>query len=141
MFRAVVIYDSRKGSTEAIARNIEEGLRDAGVDVLLKKAAEATANDLRDADAVILGSPTYHGEMMSSMRTFLFEMEKADLRGRVGAAFGSYGWSGEAVLRMSDTMKHVFGMNVVEPALKILEDQSDLSECREYGKKIAERMR
>jgi len=38
-------------------------------------------------------------------------------------------------------MKHVFGMNVVEPALKILEKQSDLSECRDYGKKIAERIR
>ncbi len=139
MYKAVIIYDSRKGQTESIARIIEQGLRDGGVEVLLKKATSATAKDLRDADAVVLGSPTYHGEMMSSLRTLLFEMEKADLRGKVGAAFGSYGWSGEAVPRMSETMKHVFGMNVVEPGLNVLERQSDLNKCREFGRTIAER--
>jgi len=51
------------------------------------------------------------------MKTFLFEMEKADLEGKVGAAFGSYRWSGESVQMMTDTMKHVFGMKVIEPGL------------------------
>lgn len=138
MYKAVIIYDSRKGHTESIARSIEQGLRDAGVDITMKKATGATANDLRDADAIVLGSPTYHGEMMASIRAFLFEMEKADVRGKVGAAFGSYGWSGEAVPRMTETMKHVFGMNVVEPGLNVLERQSDHNICREFGNKIAE---
>ncbi len=138
MYKAVIIYDSRKGHTDSIARSIEQGLRDGGVEVMLKKATGATANDLKDADAVVLGSPTYHGEMMASLRTLLFEMEKADLRGKVGAAFGSYGWSGEAVPRMSETMKHVFGMNVVEPGLNVLERQSDPNSAREFGRKIAQ---
>jgi len=138
MYKAIVIYDSRKGHTESIARSIEQGLRDGGVDVSLKKATGATAKDLSEADAIVLGSPTYHGEMMSSIRTFLFEMEKADLRGKVGAAFGSYGWSGEAVPRMTETMKNVFGMNVVEPGLNVLEKQSDPNESRDFGKRIAE---
>jgi flavorubredoxin len=138
MYKAVIVYDSRKGHTESIARSIEQGLRDAGFDVSLKKATGATANDLREADAIVLGSPTYHGEMMASIRAFLFEMEKADLRGKAGAAFGSYGWSGEAVPRMTETMKHVFGMNVVEPGLNVLERQSDPNLSREFGKKIAE---
>ncbi|MBM4445419.1 MAG: FprA family A-type flavoprotein [Chloroflexi bacterium] len=138
MYKAVIIYDSRKGHTESIARSIEQGLRDSGVDVNVKKATGATANDLSDADAIVLGSPTYHGEMMASIRAFLFEMEKADLRGKVGAAFGSYGWSGEAVPRMTETMKHVFGMNVVEPGLNVLERQSDPNISREFGKKIGE---
>ena len=138
MYKAVIIYDSRKGHTESIARGIEQGLRDAGLDVSLKKATGATAQDLNGADAVVLGSPTYHGEMMASLRAFLFEMEKADLRGKVGAAFGSYGWSGEAVPRMTETMKNVFGMNAVEPGLNVLERQSDPNRSREFGKKIAE---
>jgi len=138
MYKAVIVYDSRKGHTESIARGIEQGLRDGGVEVTLKKATGATAGDLKDADAVVLGSPTYHGEMMASLRTFLFEMEKAELRGKAGAAFGSYGWSGEAVPRMSETMKHVFGMNVVEPGLNVLEKQSDPNSAREFGRKIAE---
>ena len=138
MYKAIIIYDSRKGHTESIARSIEQGLRDGGVDVSLKKATGATAKDLSEADAIVLGSPTYHGEMMSSIRTFLFEMEKADLRGKVGAAFGSYGWSGEAVPRMTETMKNVFGMNVVEPGLNVLEKQSDPNESRDFGKRIVE---
>lgn len=139
MYKAVVIYDSRKGHTESIARSIEQGLRDRGLDVILKKATTATATDLRDADTVVLGSPTYHGEMMASLRTLLFDMDRVNLRGKVGAAFGSYGWSGEAVPRMTETMKHVFGMNVIEPGLNVLEKETDLNKCREFGKIIAER--
>jgi flavorubredoxin len=103
----------------------------------------ATAGDLRDVDVVILGSPTYHRDMIGSMKTFLFEMEKADLKGKVGAAFGSYGWSGESVQMLTDTMKHIFGMNVIEPGLRMLRrpDESGLKQCREFGRRIAEKIR
>jgi flavorubredoxin len=81
--------------------------------------------------------------MIGSMKTFLFEMEKADLKGKVGAAFGSYGWSGESVQMLTDTLKHIFGMNVIEPGLKVLRrpDESGLKQCREFGKRIAEKIR
>jgi flavorubredoxin len=90
---------------------------------------------------VVLGAPTYHHDLIASMKTFLFEMEKADLKGKVGAAFGSYGWSGESVQMMSDTMKHIFGMKVVEPGLKALRrpSESSLKECRAFGRVIAEK--
>jgi len=92
---------------------------------------------------VVLGAPTYHHDMIASMKTFLFEMEKADLTGKVGAAFGSYGWSGESVQMMTDTMKHIFGMNVIEPGLKMLRRPTEdgLKQCREFGRKIAEPIR
>jgi len=135
----IIIYDSRTGSTEAMAKAIEEGMKESGIQVVSKRATKAGADDLKGVDAVVLGCPTYHGDLMSSMRTFLFAMEKADLKGKVGAAFGSYGWSGESVQRMADTMKHVFGINVMEPGLKLLRRPSerDLNECRAFGKKVA----
>jgi flavodoxin short chain len=138
----IIIYDSRTGSTETMARAIEEGMKESGIQVLSKRATKAGAGDLKDVDAVVLGCPTYNGDLMPSMRTFLFEMEKANLKGRVGAAFGSYGWSGEAVQRMADTMKHVFEMNVMEPGLKLLRRPSerDLNECKAFGRKIAGRV-
>jgi len=141
MSKAVIVYDSRTGSTETMARAIEEGMKEGDIQVLAKRATQAKALDLKDADAIVLGCPTYNGDLMPSMRTFLFEMEKAKLNGKVGAAFGSYGWSGESIPRMSDTMKHVFGMNVVEPGLKLLRRPSEigLSQCKDFGKKIAER--
>ncbi|GAG32815.1 unnamed protein product, partial [marine sediment metagenome] len=82
-------------------------------------------------------------DMIASMKTFLFEMEKADLKGKVGAAFGSYGWSGESVQMMTDTMKHIFGMNVIEPGLKMLRrpGEGGLKQCQEFGRKIADKVK
>ena len=140
MSKAVIIYDSRSGNTGMMAKAIEEGIKEAGIEVSSKRTVNATAGDIKDVDAVVLGAPTYHKDMIASMKTFLFEMEKADLTEKVGAAFGSYGWSGESVQMMTDTMKHVFGMNVIEPGLKIQRrpSESGLKQCQEFGGKVAE---
>jgi flavorubredoxin len=67
MFKAVIIYDSRGGNTGMMAKAIEEGIKKAGIEVSLKRTINATAGSIRDADAVVLGSPTYHMDMMASM--------------------------------------------------------------------------
>lgn len=143
MPKAVIIYDTRSGNTGIMAKALEEGMKEAGVEVLSKKTVSAKADDLAGIDAVVLGAPTYHHDLISSMKTFLFEMEKADLKGKLGAAFGSYGWSGESVQMMADTMKHIFGMNVIEPGLKLLggPSESGLKQCKEFGGKIAEKIK
>ena len=143
MSKATIIYVTRSGNTRMMAEGIQEGMKEAGVEVLLKRTAEVKANDLADVDAVVLGSPTYHHDMISSMKTFLFEMEKAELKGKVGAAFGSYGWSGESVQMMSDTMKHIFGMDLMEPGLKLTgkPSGSSLEKGKEFGRKIAEKIK
>ena len=143
MPKAIIIYDTRSGNTGAMAKAIEEGMREAGVEALSKRVTSAKAGDLANADAVILGAPTYHHDLIPSMKTFLFEMEKADLKGKIGTAFGSYGWSGESVQMMTDTMKHIFGMNVIEPGLKILRrpSESGLKQCKEFRRKIAEKIK
>jgi flavodoxin short chain len=141
MSKIAIIYDTRSGNTGAMAKAIEEGMKEAGIEALSKRTVSATADDVKDVDAVVLGAPTYHHDLIASMKTFLFEMEKADLKGKVGAAFGSYGWSGESIRMMTDTMKHVFGMNVIEPGLRMLRrpDEAGLKQCREFGRKIAEK--
>jgi len=118
-------------------------MKEAGIEVLSKRTAEVTADELADIDAVILGAPTYHHDLISPMKTFLFEMEKANLKGKIGAAFGSYGWSGESVQMMSDTMKHIFGMDVMEPGLKLVgrPSGSSLEKGKEFGRKIAEKIK
>ena len=139
MSSAIIVYDTRSGNTEKMAKAIEEGMKESGVQVILKRTVSAEVADMADADAVVLGSPTYHHDMISSMKTFLFKMEKADLKERVGAAFGSYGWSGESVQMMTDTMKHIFEMNVIEPGLKLMRGPSgsSLEQCKDFGRKIA----
>ena len=140
MAKAIIIYETRSGNTEMMAKAIETGLKESGVEVGLKKGARANADDLKDVDAIVLGSPTYVRSLIAAMKTFLFEMDKVDLKGKVGAAFGSYGWSGESIEILTETMKNLAGMNVIEPGLRIKRRPTDqgLKECREFGKKIAE---
>jgi flavorubredoxin len=140
MSKAVIVYDSRTGTTRKIAMAIQDGLRDSGIEVTLRKAAKAKTAELKDADAVVLGSPEYNGEVTAPMKTFLDEMDKADLRGKLGAAFGSYGWDGAAIEDMAETMTLVYGMESAVPTLKVPERQTDMAETKAFAKKIAERI-
>jgi flavodoxin short chain len=143
MAKVIIVYETRSGNTRTMADAIGDGMKEAGVEVSKKIIMNAKADNLTDFDVVVLGSPTYHHDLVQSMKNFLFEMEKVDLKGKTGAAFGSYGWSGESVGMMTDTMKHIFEMNAIEPGLKIKRRPTEkgLEECREFGKKIADRIK
>jgi len=58
MSKAIIIYDTRSGNTGIMAKAIEEGMKEAGVEVLLKRTVNAAADDLKNVDAVVLGAPT-----------------------------------------------------------------------------------
>jgi flavorubredoxin len=140
MAKAIVIYETTYGYTETMAKAIEKGLKAAGVEVELKKVMAANADELKDFDAVVLGCPTYHHDMITTVKTFLFKMKDAGLKGKVGAAFGAYGFSGESVEMIHDTMKHIFEMDVIEPAFKLKSTEIltiGEQESKEFGKKIA----
>jgi flavodoxin I len=139
MPKAIIVYGTVGGSTKTMANTIRDEMSKSGIDVISKTADDTKVDELRDFDAIILGSPTYKAELMYSMKAFLSEMQRADLKGKIGAAFGSYGWSGEAVQKMTDAMKHVFGMNVIEPGLKL--KINDLYELKDFGIKIANTMK
>jgi flavorubredoxin len=101
--------------------------------------------ELRGFDAIMVGVPTYHHDMTVDIKT-LFEMVAAkniSLKGKVGAAFGSYGWSGEAPRLVLEIMKNKFEMDVVESPLtiKYAPDQAGVEKCKQLGKKVAERLR
>jgi flavorubredoxin len=76
------------------------------------------------------------------MKTFLFLAEKAGLDGRVGGAFGSFGWSGEANDRIFDTMKHILKMNMLGDTLRLKSSTLDggIQMAQDYGREIAKIM-
>jgi len=143
MSKILVLYYSRTGNTEKMAKAIVEGARTIqGVEVKLEYYV--TSEMLKEFDAIIVGVPTYHHDMTVSVKN-LFEEAAAkgvNLKGKIGAAFGSYGWSGEAPRLVLEIMKNKFEMQTIEPPLliKYLPNQSDLENCREFGRKIAERL-
>ncbi len=143
MAKALIIYETRKGSTQILAEAVREGMEQSGVEVVLKRIYEVKLAELADYACAVLGSPTYHKDMIEAMKTFLFKLEQSNLKGKVGAAFGAYGWSGEAVGMMSDTMQHLLGMDMVVPKSRLdgTANEFGKGQHRELGRKIAEKIK
>ena len=143
MPKTLIVYATRTGETQRIADLIAEGIRFAGheAEVVDVKNIKNEA-DLEGFDAYAFGSSTYHGEMLQAMKTFLFIAEKANLAGKPGGAFGSFGWSGEANDRISDTMKHILKMDVVGDTLRLKTSSlgGGLQMAQDYGREIAKKL-
>lgn len=143
MSKALIVYATRTGETQKIADLIAEGIRFSGhaAEVVDVKNIKNEA-DLAGFDAYVFGSSTYHGEMLQAMKTFLFIAEKANLEGKPGGAFGSFGWSGEANDRIYDTMKHILKMDVVGDTLRLKTSSlgGGLQMAQDYGREIAKKL-
>ena len=143
MHKLLVAYVSRTGMTEKMANFIAEGLRMGGQHADVKKTThieDETA--LHGYDGYVLGCPTYHRDMTTGMKNFLFLAQRANLVGKIGGAFGSYTHSGESGSMIFDTMMHVFKMDMVGlGALNLKEHLIDTPEgikaCQDYGKALA----
>ncbi len=144
MGKALVVYSTRTGETKSIGELIAEGIRIQGGDAnVVNVTAIKKEDDFQSYDAYVFGSPTYHGEMTQSMKTMLFLAEKAHLEGKVGAAYGAFGWSGEAPDRIYDTMKNIFKMNMVSGPLRLKSSSlgGGVQMAQEYGKEIGKNIR
>ena len=144
MGKALIVFTTRTGETKDIAELIAEGIRFQGgeadvVNVTTIKKEE----DLTGYDAYAFGSATYHGEMMQGMKTMLFLAQKANLEGKVGSAFGSYGWSGEAPGRIFDTMKNILKMDMVGEHLNLKSASlgGGKQKAQDYGREIGDKIK
>ncbi len=143
MAKALVVYATRTEKTKEIGELVAEGMRFSGVEVDVLPARDIKKKgDLEGYDALVFGSATYHGEMMQAMKTMLFLAEQPNLKGKVGGAFGAYGWSGEAPDRIYETMKHIFEMDTVSAPLRIKKAsiQGGLQAAQDYGKQIVKKL-
>jgi len=139
----MVLYYSRTGNTERMAKAVVEGVKSVqGVEVRLSTDINVTPEELASEEAIVVGMPTYHHDMARSMKSLLEEVavKEIDLRGKIGASFGSYGWSGEAPRLILEIMENRFGMKVLKPPLlaRYTPDEKGLRECRRLGKSVAE---
>jgi len=71
MTKLLIIYHSQSGNTEAMAKAVHEGALSSGATANLKKAAEATSDDILNCDAVIFGTPNYISYMAGMMKDFI----------------------------------------------------------------------
>ncbi|MCS7114372.1 MAG: flavodoxin domain-containing protein [Nitrososphaerota archaeon] len=140
MPKVLILYYSRTGNTEKMAKAVAEGVKSLQ-NTEVELTYRATPEMLAGFDAIAIGMPTYHHDMTTDVKKLFEEaaVKNVNLKGKVGAAFGSYGWSGEAPKMVLEIMKNKFEMNVIEPPLliKYTPDQAGLEKCRELGRKIA----
>jgi len=155
MTRLVIIYDSKTGNTEKMAKSIAEGAKSVrGVEVLLKKLGEPfSLRILDDPDAIIFGSPAHYAHATPEMRNFLTylrdeeEAGRLKLKGKLGAVFGSYGWDGGVAMERLAIDMEKLGIKMQSPVLaKVFPltfpslEENLLKECRQFGKALAEKV-
>jgi len=143
--RALVIYDTMWESTKKMAKAVAEGLHEQGVEYKLLDLQvnhrSDVMTDVLEASAIVLGSPTLNNGMLPRMADFLMYMRGLRPTNKVGASFGSYGWSGEAVKMMNEILKD---MNIIlcHEGLKVqyVPEHAQLGECVELGRTVGKAM-
>lgn len=154
MAKVIIIYDSKTGNTELMANAVAEGAKGVkGVDVQLQKiGTKFPISVLNDADAIIVGSPTIYGNITHEVVEFFTSLEylkqakHINLKGKKGAAFGSYGWDGGWNIERIEKELKALGVELVAPAvsaadqggvMKMKIHPDDLNKCRELGRAVA----
>ena len=139
--KSLIIYDTMWHSTEKMAHAIGQGLTEEKISVQLLDLRANHRSDIMtevlDAGALIFGSPTLNNGMLPSMADMLHYMRGLRPQNKIGVAFGSYGWSGEAVPLINQAMEEM-KIKIVDPGIKIkhFPTQRDLETCEELGRRI-----
>lgn len=143
--KAVVFYDTMWGSTDMMARAVADGLSAGGSSVKLMKLRSAhrsdIATELLDAGALVVGSPTLNNNVFPTVADALVYIKGLKPKGLIGAAFGSYGWSGEAVKQVEDALRGMKAEIAAERVnSKYVPGIEELGRCRDLGGAIAARL-
>jgi len=140
--RALIMYDTMWGSTEKMARAISEGMDEAGLEnkiiSLRKNHYSEVMKEILTASMLVFGSPTLNEGIYPSVAQLLSYLKGLRFLKKKGAAFGSYGWGGEAIEAINKEMKAA-GIEVVDPGLGIIyvPQEEDIGSCFSLGQRLA----
>ncbi len=139
----VVFYISAYGNTRRMAEALAAGAETiGGVRVSLydlEGGESGIFTDLiEEADGLAFGSPTINADAVKPVWDVLSSLTTVNVKGKLGAAFGSYGWSGEAVRLIEDRLR---GLKLRVPLeglrIKLVPDAGELEQCRNLGEQLA----
>lgn len=139
----LVFYISAYGSTARMARAVQDGAEAAGgVRVSLYDLQGGEVGPfvdlIEEADGLVFGSPTINGDAVKPIWDLLSSLTMVNVKGKLGAAFGSYGWSGEAVGMVEDRLR---GLKLRVPRrgvkARLIPTEAELAACRELGRELA----
>lgn len=140
--KILIIYDTMWESTAIMARAILEGVMEGGGEAKLFHLRRSEWSDIikevLESKIILVGSPTLHNGLFPPVAGFLTYLKSLKPKGKIGAAFGSYGWSGGAVKKINEELKAA-GMELMGPELsfRYRPDEEELKRCHEFGKEMA----
>lgn len=143
--QVTIVYDSMWNATRRMAECIAEGITSNNKDVTVKviNSAKSDKNDIVveifKSKIILIGSSTINNGILSSTASILEIIKGLKFKNKDGAAFGSYGWSGEAIKLMIEELEKA-GINIINTGIRELwnPDEDALNRCRDFGKTIAE---
>jgi flavorubredoxin len=144
--KAVVVYDTMWQSTAKMAQAISEGLMSGGTHTKVMPLKSVHRSDvvteILNAGAFLVGSPTMNNNMFPTIADTLTYLKGLKPQNLIGAAFGSYGWSGEAVSHINETLK-AMKVDIIGEGLKVkyVPDERALKECYSLGAQISEKLK
>jgi flavorubredoxin len=120
--KVTIVYTTIKSNTKKMANMIKESFEKNNIQAEVfnadKTDKEVIINSIKEADAVLVGSSTRYADMIGNLEQILIELPNLKLEGKLGAAFGSYGWSGEAIEVIQDYLLKT-DMNVLSTSKAI----------------------
>jgi len=142
-----IIYDTMWNGTRVMAEHIAEGiaLSDKSMNVKLYNIAKTDKNDVITevfkSRAILVGSPTINKGILTSIAAMLEEIKGLKMKNKKAAAFGCYGWSGESVKVITDSLA-VAGFDVVDEGLKVMwnPDSAGVDSCIRYGQELPKKL-
>ncbi|MBA7582313.1 Rubredoxin-oxygen oxidoreductase [subsurface metagenome] len=144
--KAVLVYDTMWESTALMARAIGEGLQDNGASIKILPLGSAhrsdVATEILEAGALVVGSPTLNNSLFPTVADVLTYLKGLRPKNLVGAAFGSYGWSGEGTREIEKILREMKVEIAGETVnVQYVPDKDDLRNCYKLGKIIADKLK
>jgi len=143
---AAILYDTMWGATKKMALSIAKGLEKNGIGVKVFNLGKIDKNDIITevfkAKGIIVGSSTINKGILSSTASILEIIKGLKFKGKVGTAFGSYGWSGESPKIVEQRLTNA-GFEIIQELLKVKYDPTpeNLRECEAFGEQFALKMK
>ncbi len=140
--KALVIYDTMWHSTEMLAAAFIQGLTDAGVEAQLHHLRSTHSSDIvtevLDAGLLLIGSPTLNNNLFPTVSQFLTYLKGLRPKNKAAMAFGSFGWSGEAVKLINQELE-AMKLKLAHEGFKVkyIPDPEELAAARQLGEQLA----
>ena len=143
--KAVIVFDTMWQSTAKMAAAIADGLISKGVKAELMHLGSShrsdVATELLESGALIVGSPTINNNLFPTVADMFAYVKGLKRRGLIGAAFGSYGWGGEAVKQIEEALEEMKVERVAESVkVRYVPDNEALQNCVNLGIQVAEEL-